>query len=74
MLQTRQRYSIQIIREEVRALVAKGALRKHVQLYSLSRFFNSEDWSDIERLLTLNEYLLRDSVYDLIGQESWMND
>ncbi|MEO0647153.1 MAG: DUF4327 family protein [Cyanobacteria bacterium J06650_10] len=74
MLQTRQRYSIQIIREEVRALVAEGALGKHVQLYSLSRFFDSHAWEDIERLLTLNEYLLRDSVYDLIGQESWMND
>ena len=74
MLQTRQRYSIQVIKEEVRALVAKGALGKHVQLYSLSRFFDSQDWEDVERLLTLNEYLLRDCVCDLIGQESWIND
>lgn len=74
MLQTRQRYSIQIIKEEARALVAQGVLGRHVQLYSLSRFFDSEDWEDIEQLLTLNEYLLRDSVSDLIGQECWMND
>ena len=74
MLQTRQRYSIQVIREEVQALVAKGALSKHVQLYGLSRFFDNQDWEEIERLLTLNEYLLRDSVCDLIGKESWLND
>ncbi|MEL7332720.1 MAG: DUF4327 family protein [Cyanobacteria bacterium J06560_2] len=74
MLQTRQRYSIQVIQEEVRALVAKGSLSRHVQLYSLSRHFAPEDWQEIEHLLSLNEYLLRDSVYDLIGQESWVND
>ncbi|MGD1896557.1 MAG: DUF4327 family protein [Phormidesmis sp.] len=74
MLQTRQRYSIQVIREEVQALVAKGALSKRVQLYTLSRYFDEQDWREIERLLELNDYLLRDSVCDLLGQESWLND
>ncbi len=74
MLQTRQRYSIQMVIEEVQPLVAKGVIDKKARLYSLSRCFNDRDWQEIERLLMLNEYLLRDSVSDLLGPESWLND
>ncbi len=74
MLQTRQRYSIQVLTEEVQSLVARGAVNKKTQLYSLSRCFGDDDWQEIEHILTLNEYLLRDPVGDLIGAESWLND
>ncbi|MGB3570508.1 MAG: DUF4327 family protein [Phormidesmis sp.] len=74
MLQTRQRYSIQVVTEEVQSLVARGVLDKKTQLYSLSRYFNDQDWQEVECILTLNEYLLRDSISDLLGPESWAND
>ncbi|MGD1867685.1 MAG: DUF4327 family protein [Phormidesmis sp.] len=74
MLQTRRRYSINTVRDEVQALVGKGVLSKKTQLFSLSRHFDDEAWQEVEHLLTQNEYLLRDSVCDLIGQESWLND
>lgn len=74
MLQTYRRFSIQAVKEEAQALVSKGLLGKHSQLYVLSRHFASDEWKEIEQQLTLNEYLLRDTVYDLLGQESWIND
>jgi len=74
MLQTRRRYSIHAVRDEVQALVSKGALSKQSQLFTLSRHFDDEAWREVEHLLTQNEYLLRDSVCDLIGKESWLND
>ncbi|MEL6469172.1 MAG: DUF4327 family protein [Cyanobacteria bacterium J06623_4] len=74
MLQTRIKYSIQVVRDEAQALVARGSVARHTQLYSLSRYFGDDDWASIESVLEANEYLLRDSVCDLIGKESWLND
>mgnify|MGYP001794888461 CR=1 FL=1 len=74
MLQTRRRFSIHVIKDEVQALVAKGKLDRQAQLFRLSRYFVDDEWKDIEHMLTLNEYLLRDSVSDLLDKESWMND
>jgi len=74
MLQTRRRYSIHAIKDEVQALLSKGVLSKKTQLFTLSKHFDNDTWQEIEHVLTQNEYLLRDSVCDLIGQESWMND
>ncbi|MEL7226301.1 MAG: DUF4327 family protein [Cyanobacteria bacterium P01_D01_bin.36] len=74
MLQTRRRYNIGTIKDEVRALVGKGALGKKTQLFTLSRHFDDQSWKEVEHLLTVNEYLLRDCVCDLIGKESWVND
>ena len=74
MLQTRRWYSIHALRDEVHALISKGVLSKKTQLFSLSRHFDDETWKEVEHLLTQHEYLLRDSVCDLIGQESWLND
>lgn len=74
MLQTQRRYSINAVKDEVKALVSKGMLSRKTQLFTLSRHFDNESWKEIEQLLAQNEYLLRDSVCDLVGQESWVND
>ncbi|MEL6157692.1 MAG: DUF4327 family protein [Cyanobacteria bacterium J06623_5] len=74
MLQTRVRYSIQVVKDEAQALVARGSIARNSQLYSLSRYFGDDDWASIESVLEDNEYLLRDSICDLIGKESWLND
>lgn len=74
MLKEARRYSIYAIQDEVRALVTKGSISKHHQIYALARYFDSREWPEVEKVLTTHEYLLRDCVCDLIGQESWMND
>ncbi len=74
MLQTRRRYSIHTVRDEVQALVSKGVLGKRTQLLALARHFDDDTWQEIDHILAQNEYLLRDSVCDLIGHETWLND
>lgn len=74
MLQTRQRYTLQSIQDEVRALVGRGSLGKDGQLFSLVRFFEGDDWRSIELVLESHGYLLRDSICELVGPESWLND
>ncbi|MEM9091127.1 MAG: DUF4327 family protein [Cyanobacteria bacterium P01_F01_bin.53] len=74
MLKEARQYSIQVIQDEVRSLVERGSIGKKNQLYTLAKFFGDHEWPKIERILETNEFLLRDPVYDLIGQESWMND
>lgn len=73
MLAERQ-YSICSIQDEVRALVTKGSVGRQHQIYSLSRHFSDREWQQVGQVLETNDYLLRDCVVDLIGQEAWMND
>lgn len=74
MLKEARRYSINAIQDEVRALVTKGSIGKQSQIYSLSRYFDDREWQEVEQELQNHEYLLRDYVIDLIGQESWASD
>jgi len=74
MLQTCRRYSIQALQDEARALVSRGSVGRKTQLYSLSKYFENEEWDAVELLLESHGYLLRDSICDLIGKESWLND
>ncbi|MEB3293420.1 MAG: DUF4327 family protein [Synechococcales bacterium] len=74
MTQLRQQYSIQDIQDEVRELANRGLLGRQQPIYDLGRYFSDRDWQRMEQILELNDYLLRDSVIDLIGQETWDND
>lgn len=71
---TVRQYSIEDIRDEVRALVARGLINRHSRIYSLCQFFGDRAWSEVERLLEENDYFLRDGVVDLIGCEAWISD
>lgn len=74
MLKEARQYSIHAVRDEVVALVTQGSVGKQNQIYSLARYFGDREWPKIEQVLQEHEYLLRDYVCDLIGQESWAND
>lgn len=65
---------IQDIQDEVRALVAKGSVGQQNHIYELAKYFGYGEWQEIERLLDMNDYLLRDNIIDLVGAESWVND
>ena len=74
MLTKARKYSISAIQDEVRALVDRGSISKQQKIYTLSRYFDGSEWREMEHILTQNEYLLRDSICDLISIESWLND
>ncbi|MGB3293214.1 MAG: DUF4327 family protein [Phormidesmis sp.] len=74
MLTEARKYSIDAIQDEVRALVYKGSVGRKHKIYVLSRYFDDHEWQEMEHTLTQNEYLLRDSICDLVGAESWLND
>jgi len=67
-------YAICDVKDEVKALVAQGRVSRHHRIYSLCSFFCSRDWLEIERILEANDFLLRDTVLELIGREVWIND
>lgn len=71
---TLRQYSIQDIQDEVRELATRGLLGRQNHIYELGRYFNNREWENMERILEANEYLLRDSIIDLIGRESWESD
>ena len=71
---TERRYSLDTIQDDVKALVEKGTLAKRHQIYALARHYSTSEWKSVEQVLETNDYMLRDSVCDLIGRESWMND
>jgi hypothetical protein len=74
MLKEARRYSICSIQDEVRALVDKGCVGRKAQIYALSRYFSDREWQEVQKILDLYNYLLRDPVCDLIGKESWLSD
>lgn len=69
-----QQYSITDLQDEVRALVARGAVGRQQRIYELSKYFSDRAWHNIERLLNIHDFMLRDHVIDLVGKESWAND
>lgn len=67
-------YSLEVIREEARQLIAKGVLDRKQPIYALCQHFPAREWVFIERELESNEFLLRDSILDLLGREDWSED
>lgn len=71
---SRTRYSIEMIRDEVRHLVQQGKLSRYQPLYALCQYVPAREWVCIEQTLEENEFLLREQILDLLGREDWEND
>jgi hypothetical protein len=67
-------YSIDAIRDEVRHLTEQKVINRHQPIYTLCRYFPSREWVCIEYELEQNDFLMRDRIGDLIGQETWTDD
>ncbi|MFZ4674641.1 MAG: DUF4327 family protein [Nodosilinea sp.] len=67
-------YSIDIIRDEARQLVQKGAVSRQQPIYTLCRHIPAREWAVVETELESSGFLLRDRVGDLMGREDWEND
>ncbi|MEA5532882.1 DUF4327 family protein [Crocosphaera sp. XPORK-15E] len=70
----RPHYSIDILQEEARQLVDRGAISRQQPIYILCDYIPAREWVCVESELERFEYLLRDRIGDLIGSEDWDND
>jgi uncharacterized protein YqgQ len=73
MIQSVQ-YSIEVIQEEARELVRRGALSRQQPVYTLCQYIPAREWGCIESELERCDILLRDRIGDLLGREEWDND
>ena len=67
-------YTIDIIKDEIKALVERGSISRQQPIYSLAKYIPAREWLRVEKELEKRDYLLRDSIADLLGQERWDND
>ncbi len=73
-MMTKVRYSLDVIRDEARQLVAKGMLERQQRIYTLCQYIPVSEWLEVERELELNGFLLRDRIIDLLAKEEWEED
>lgn len=67
-------YTIDLIRDEARQLVQKGAVSRQQPIYTLCRYIPAREWAVVEGELEAEGFLLRDRISDLMGREDWEND
>jgi hypothetical protein len=67
-------YSINRIKDEVCSLYERRIIRRSHQLYVLCEHLPAREWLGIECEIERSDYLLRDRVSDLIGEEKWEED
>jgi len=71
---TATRYSIDMIKDEVRQLVEKGTVSRHQPIYILCQYIPAREWVCVECELEKCDYLLRDQIGDLVSSEQWDNE
>ncbi|NEP82329.1 MAG: DUF4327 family protein [Okeania sp. SIO3C4] len=74
MTYTTVQYSLDIIRDEAKELVQKGVLGRQQPIYTLCQYIPIREWACVEDELEKCNFLLRDRIADLIGNEKWEND
>ncbi|HHP7230275.1 MAG TPA: DUF4327 family protein [Xenococcaceae cyanobacterium] len=67
-------YTIESIKEEARQLIEKGYISRQQPIYTLCKYIPAREWVCVECELEKCEYLLRDTIGDLVAYESWEND
>ena len=67
-------YDIESIREEARQLIEKGILSRQQPIYTLCKYIPAREWVGVECELERCEYLLRDTIGELVAYETWEND
>ena len=67
-------YNIDTIKDEIRELVDKGKLRSNEPICHVCKFISPREWICVECELEKNDYLPRDWIIDLIGDEKWNED
>ena len=73
-MKTNVKYNLEVLKEEARQLVQKRKVQRNEPIYTLCKFIPGRDWVCIELELEENDFLLRDKIIDLLGNEEWDND
>ncbi|MGK7891491.1 MAG: DUF4327 family protein [Leptolyngbyaceae cyanobacterium] len=73
-LQNSKVYTLDMLRDEARALVHQGIIDQQTPIYNLCRFVPEREWECIELNLNDQEFLLRDRICDLLSHEKWDDD
>ncbi len=67
-------YSIDVIQQEARQLVNQGLVSRQQPIYTLCQYIPAREWACVECELERCDFLLRDRIGDLMGNEEWDND
>jgi hypothetical protein len=67
-------YTLDSIKDEIRALLERGSISRHQPLYSLANYIPPREWLSVEKELEEKDFLLRDRIGDLLSSEYWDND
>jgi hypothetical protein len=73
-MKTTVKYDLEVLREEARQLIKKGKVNQNEPIYDLCKFIPGRDWVCLELELEENDFLLRDKIIDLLGNEDWDED
>jgi hypothetical protein len=73
MIQSSQ-YSIEVIQKQARSLVKRNVISRQQCIYTLCQFIPASEWTRVELELEEYDFLLRDRIADLIGDDEWQND
>ncbi|HEY9613522.1 DUF4327 family protein [Allocoleopsis sp.] len=68
------RYSIEVIQKQARRLVNRNVISRQQCIYTLCQFIPASEWARVELELEEYDFLLRDRIADLIGDDEWQND
>lgn len=67
-------YTLDMLRDEARALVDKRMVNRQQPIRALCRFVSEEGWKCVEVALERDDFLMRDRIIDLLAQETWTED
>jgi Domain of unknown function (DUF4327) len=73
-MDTAVKYDLEVIKQEARCLVNSGKLKRNQPIYALCKYIPGRDWICVELELEKNNFLLRDKIIDLLGNEEWSED
>ncbi len=68
------RYSIDVIQKQARHLVKRNIISRQQRIYTLCQYIPDHEWPGVELELEEYDFLLRDRIADLIGDDEWQND
>ncbi|GBF80721.1 DUF4327 family protein [Aphanothece sacrum] len=74
MIESRVKYSVDVIREEAYQLVCEGKLHRQQSIYNLCKYIPPCEWPNVECELERHDFLLRDPIIDLLSGKSWIDD
>ncbi|WP_107671354.1 DUF4327 family protein [Cyanothece sp. BG0011] len=71
VIQSPTTYTIDVIKGEAARLVREKRLHRRQPIYTLCKYIPAREWPHVECELERHDFLLRDSIIDLLSKEEW---